>query len=210
MPIENDDMTPAADVQPAVQPAVNVQPAMPSSVFPAMPVFRTMRVDDIPQVAAIEMRAYEFPWTQQNFVDSLNAGYLGVVAVAPETTDPVAVPGALRGASRGADVLQAYAILMPAVDDLHILNLCVAPACQGRGMGQRLLAEIRRVTLALHIPTLLLEVRPSNTHAIRLYERSGFIEIGRRKNYYPARNRVREDAIVMRARLKRSDADASR
>ncbi|MCY0386336.1 ribosomal protein S18-alanine N-acetyltransferase [Robbsia sp. Bb-Pol-6] len=161
-----------------------------------------MRVDDIPQVVAIETRAYEFPWTQQNFVDSLNAGYLGVVAVAPQPRDPTSGPA--------ADVLQAYAILMPAIDDLHILNLCVAPASQGRGLGQRLLAEIRRITLTLHIPTLLLEVRPSNTHAIRLYERSGFTEIGRRKNYYPARNRVREDAIVMRARLKRSDVDASR
>ncbi|MGI4855311.1 MAG: ribosomal protein S18-alanine N-acetyltransferase [Janthinobacterium lividum] len=165
-----------------------------------------MHIDDIPQVGAIEARAYEFPWTQQNFADSLNAGYLGVVAVAPPTTDRGAAPAL----APGQDALQAYAILMPAVDDLHILNLCVAPACQGRGLGQKLLAEIRRITLALHIPTLLLEVRPSNTHAIRLYERSGFVEIGRRKNYYPARNRGREDAIVMRARLKRSDADASR
>lgn len=196
MPVESADTTPA----------VNGQPVVPSPTLPAPAVFRTMRVDDIAQVTAIEMRAYEFPWTRQNFVDSLNAGYLGVVAVAPATPDPAAVPGR----ATGADVLQAYAILMPAVDDLHILNLCVAPACQGRGLGQRLLAEIRRITLALHIPTLLLEVRPSNTHAIRLYERSGFTEIGRRKNYYPARDRVREDAIVMRARLKRSDVDASR
>lgn len=181
--------------------AVNAQP-VPPPIPPAAPLFRAMRVDDIPQVVAIETRAYEFPWTQQNFVDSLNAGYLGVVAVAPQPRDPTSGPA--------ADVLQAYAILMPAIDDLHILNLCVAPASQGRGLGQRLLAEIRRITLTLHIPTLLLEVRPSNTHAIRLYERSGFTEIGRRKNYYPARNRVREDAIVMRARLKRSDVDASR
>jgi ribosomal-protein-alanine N-acetyltransferase len=153
---------------------------------------RDMRLDDIAQVVAIETRAYEFPWSEGNFVDSLNAGYLGLVIEE--------VPGMVAG----------YAILMPAVDDMHILNLCVMPALQGRGAGRRLLAEIRRVTLERSIHAVLLEVRPSNTHAIRLYERFGFAQIGRRKNYYPARNRGREDAIVMRAKVKWSDVDESR
>jgi len=150
---------------------------------------RAMTIDDVPGIMAIETRAYEFPWTAGNFVDSLQTGYIGVIAQAED--------GSLVG----------YAVLMPAVDDLHVLNLCVAPAYQGRGAGQRLLAYTRRAALERDIHLLLLEVRPSNTHAIRLYERFGFTEIGRRKNYYPARHRGREDAIVMRGKVKWSDVD---
>ena len=161
---------------------------------PAVPVnIRTMRADDIAQVIAIETRAYEFPWTEGNFADSLSAGYIGLVADSGVHGQATAVVG--------------YAILMSAIDDIHILNLCVAPALQGRGVGQRLLAEVRRVALERKIHSVLLEVRPSNTHAIRLYERFGFTEIGRRRNYYPARNQGREDAIVMRAKVKWSDAE---
>ena len=46
--------------------------------------------------------------------------------------------------------------------------------------------------------SVLLEVRPSNTRALAIYERYGFKQIGRRKGYYPAANQLREDAIVMR------------
>ena len=49
--------------------------------------------------------------------------------------------------------------------------------------------------------SILLEVRPSNQRAITLYEHLGFLPIGRRKNYYPAANNTREDAIVMRLML---------
>lgn len=161
---------------------------------PGFPVaIRSMRGEDTAQVIAIETRAYEFPWTEGNFADSLSAGYIGLIAES--------------GADDEAKSVVGYAILMSAVDDIHVLNLCVAPALQGRGVGQRLLVEIRRVALERKIHSILLEVRPSNTHAIRLYERFGFAEIGRRRNYYPARNQGREDAIVMRAKVKWSDAE---
>lgn len=165
---------------------MSAQPAPP----PLLPcTVRSMGEGDIASIVAIETRAYEFPWSEANFIDSLRAGYIGLVAQ-----------------SAAMEVI-GYAVLMSAVDDLHILNLCVAPASQGRGIGQRLLQEIRRVALERTIHSVLLEVRPSNTHAIRLYERFGFAEIGRRRNYYPARNRGREDAIVMRAKVKWSDVD---
>ena len=69
---------------------------------------------------------------------------------------------------------------------------------QGAGAGLALLREAVRITRAEKLDGLLLEVRPSNHRAIRLYERFGFASIGRRKNYYPARHRSREDAIVNR------------
>ncbi|KAG0163717.1 hypothetical protein DFQ28_004036 [Apophysomyces sp. BC1034] len=148
-----------------------------------------MTESDLDEVAALERDAYEFSWTRGNFEDSLRNGYFGVCMRH--------VTGALIG----------YCVLMPVVDEMHLLNLCVAPVAQGRGAGLALLREAVRITRARRLGSVLLEVRPSNPRAMRLYERFGFVVIGRRKHYYPARHRTREDAIVMRYVL-RADADA--
>ncbi|HEV3104076.1 MAG TPA: ribosomal protein S18-alanine N-acetyltransferase [Trinickia sp.] len=134
---------------------------------------------DLDEVALVEREAYEFPWTRGNFEDSLRNGYFGVCMRH--------VTGTLIG----------YCVLMPVVDEMHLLNLCVAPRAQGTGAGLALLREAVRITRGKQLGGLLLEVRPSNLRAVRLYERFGFVTIGRRKNYYPARHRSREDAIVM-------------
>jgi ribosomal-protein-alanine N-acetyltransferase len=142
-----------------------------------------MTESDLDEVALIERSAYEFPWTRGNFADSLRNGYFGMCLRH--------VTGTLIG----------YCVLMPVVDEMHLLNLCVAPSAQGAGAGLALLREAVRITRHEKLSGLLLEVRPSNQRAIRLYERFGFASIGRRKNYYPARYRGREDAIVMRLTL---------
>ncbi|WP_042300950.1 ribosomal protein S18-alanine N-acetyltransferase [Paraburkholderia kururiensis] len=139
-----------------------------------------MTESDLDEVVSIEKVAYEFPWTRGNFEDSLRNGYFGICMRH--------VTGTLLG----------YCVLMPVVDELHVLNLCVAPSAQGAGAGLALLREAVRMARNQRLEGLLLEVRPSNHRAIRLYERFGFKSIGRRKNYYPARHRSREDAIVMR------------
>ncbi|CAM2192827.1 ribosomal protein S18-alanine N-acetyltransferase [Paraburkholderia sp. A1RI_3L] len=139
-----------------------------------------MTESDLDEVVSIEKVAYEFPWTRGNFEDSLRNGYFGICMRH--------VTGTLLG----------YCVLMPVVDELHVLNLCVAPSAQGAGAGLALLREAVRTARNQRLEGLLLEVRPSNHRAIRLYERFGFKSIGRRKNYYPARHRSREDAIVMR------------
>lgn len=139
-----------------------------------------MTESDLDEIVSIEKVAYEFPWTRGNFEDSLRNGYFGICMRH--------VTGTLLG----------YCVLMPVVDELHVLNLCVAPSAQGAGAGLALLREAVRMARNQRLEGLLLEVRPSNHRAIRLYERFGFKSIGRRKNYYPARHRSREDAIVMR------------
>lgn len=151
-----------------------------NSVLIAERYLAPMTESDLDEVAAVERDAYEFPWTRGNFEDSLRNGYFGVCMRH--------VSGALIG----------YCVLMPVVDEMHLLNLCVAPAAQGRGVGLALLREAVSMTRARQLGSVLLEVRPSNLRATQLYERFGFAEIGRRKNYYPARHRMREDAIVMR------------
>ncbi len=151
-----------------------------------------MTESDLDEVAAIEKSAYEFPWTRGNFADSLRNGYFGVCMRH--------VTGTLIG----------YCVLMPVVDEMHLLNLCVAPAAQGAGAGLALLREAVRIARGERLEGLLLEVRPSNHRAIRLYEQFGFVTIGRRKNYYPARHHNREDAMVMRFSFAEEGADGAR
>ena len=92
-----------------------------------------MRVPDLTEVIAVERQAYPVPWTHGNFVDSLAAGYPAEV---------------LRGSR--AELL-GYWVAMPGVDELHLLNITVTPAWQGRGLAvamlDRLVDECRRRVL---------------------------------------------------------------
>jgi len=138
--------------------------------------------DRIPEVMRLEQAIYPFPWTSGNFEDALRSGYSAWTLVS-ET-----------------EAIIAYAVAMLAVDEAHLLNLAVDPQLQRRGYGWRLLDWMARIMREYGARYLLLEVRPSNTEALRLYRQYGFEPIGIRRGYYPAR-RGREDAIVMRTAL---------
>ncbi|GMU43563.1 MAG: ribosomal protein S18-alanine N-acetyltransferase [Xanthomonadales bacterium] len=148
---------------------------------PAVPHLRPMRLDDLPEVLAIEAFAYEFPWTDAVFRDCFRAGY-GLWVL------------------EGAPGVLGYGVLSAAAGEAHILNLCVAPGYQNQGHGRRLLHRLVDLARWHQAERVFLEVRPSNRAAITLYRRNGFCEIGQRPNYYPARN-GREDAIVMAREL---------
>ena len=141
-----------------------------------------MGPQDLPEVLAVEQAAYEFPWTHGNFIDSLRAGHS-----AWTMRDP------------GGNLI-AYAVVMIALDEAHLLNLTVAPACQRFGFGWRMLEAMAENARGYGARTMLLEVRPSNAAAQQMYARYGFVRIGTRRDYYPARD-GREDAIVMRVSL---------
>ncbi|MBL8339926.1 MAG: ribosomal protein S18-alanine N-acetyltransferase [Rubrivivax sp.] len=147
----------------------------------AAPQGRTMGVADLDAVMALEVRAYSHPWSRGNFVDSLAAGHLAQTWWS-------------------ADALVGYIVAMPGVDELHLLNLTVAPAWQGRGHGSALLSEVLRQARSRQLPTVWLEVRASNERALALYARRGFEQVGLRRGYYPAHG-GREDAVVMRLTL---------
>ncbi len=149
-----------------------------------------MTVADVDAVMAIEAAAYSFPWSRGNFIDSLAAGYLAEVLDEP---------------GRG---LLAYFVAMPGVDEIHLLNLTVAPEMQGRGHGSALLDAVCAHGRARGMGALWLEVRESNEPARTLYRRRGFAEVGRRRGYYPAPAGRREDAIVMRLVLAGPDSHA--
>lgn len=142
---------------------------------------RPMREDDLDAVMAIEQRAYPFPWTHGIFRDCLRAGYPAWVM-------------------HGADDIVGYGVISIAAEEAHVLNVCVDPHWQGRGMGRRLLRALVRLARGHGAQRMYLEVRPSNPGAMALYHDEGFNEIGRRPRYYPA-SQGREDAIVMAIEL---------
>ncbi|PKM02012.1 MAG: ribosomal-protein-alanine N-acetyltransferase [Gammaproteobacteria bacterium HGW-Gammaproteobacteria-7] len=155
--------------------------ARPSESAAPVPTLRHLRESDIDAVMVVEQSAYEFPWTRGIFVDCLRAGYSCWL---------LEQDGAILG----------YTVVSVAADEAHILNLCVAPRFQGRGLSKRLLKRALDTALWYDAQRIFLEVRPSNVPAIALYSNAGFNEIGTRPNYYPARN-GREDAIVMAREL---------
>jgi ribosomal-protein-alanine N-acetyltransferase len=146
------------------------------------PALRQMRPDDLEQVAAIEQRAYEFPWTFGIFRDCLKAGY-----------------GCWVLARTGGELV-GYGVLSVAAGEAHVLNVAVAPDERNQGHGRRIMKRLLDLARWQRVERVFLEVRPSNEGAVALYHDLGFNEIGRRPNYYPAR-RGREDAIVMALEL---------
>jgi [ribosomal protein S18]-alanine N-acetyltransferase len=86
--------------------------------------------------------------------------------------------------------------------EAHVLNLCIGEAWRGRGIGGLLLSHLLEFAGALGVGEVFLEVRPSNTQAIRLYQSLGFSQIGIRRGYYQAVG-GREDAVVLRKILRR-------
>lgn len=92
-----------------------------------------------------------------------------------------------------------YSLLSIAVGEAHILNISVDPNEQKQGIGRKMLENLIAVAKG-RAETVFLEVRPTNTVAIALYESMGFNEIGIRKGYYPAEN-GREDAIMLALQL---------
>jgi [ribosomal protein S18]-alanine N-acetyltransferase len=149
---------------------------------PDEPVLRPLLAADLNLVMRIEIDVYPFPWTRGNFDDALRAGYTAWAML------------------DSAGSMIAYAIAMLAVDEAHLLNLSVARAFQRQGYGWKMLEWMAQCTRDYGARSLLLEVRPSNEAALRLYQRYGFERIGVRPGYYPAVG-GREDAVVMRVAI---------
>jgi [ribosomal protein S18]-alanine N-acetyltransferase len=143
-----------------------------------------MAVQLLDAVLAIEVRAYPFPWSRANFVDSIAAGHLTHCLVAPDGE------------------LLAYQVAMAGFEEWHLLNVTVAPAHQGRGLATQLLHRLIDHARGTGAECLWLEVRPSNARARRLYAHLGFAQVGVRRGYYPDGRGQREDALVLRLSLK--------
>lgn len=157
-----------------------------SSAFDSLR-YAPMVMADIDEVCAVENAVYPHPWTRGNFVDSLASGYSAWTL--------------REDGAGGQGALAAYFLLMDVVGEAHLLNVAVAAQRQRAGLGRYMLDKVAACARGLGADSILLEVRPSNTRALDVYLRYGYTEIGRRKNYYPAHDGKREEAIVMRFHL---------
>lgn len=145
--------------------------------------FEPLTVDHLDAVLLVEQLAYAKPWSSSNFVDSLNAGYQAQRLLAGNT-------------------LLGYFVAMKGVDEVHLLNITVAPAYQRQGWAHVMLDALAIWAQGQRADWLWLEVRVGNLRAIEVYEAQGFARVGLRKKYYPAVNGLREDAIVMSRSLR--------
>ena len=150
-------------------------------IHEAAVAIRTMRHEDLAHVSDIERRSYDFPWSHGVFRDCLLAGYQCVVL------------------ERDGEVA-GYGILLVAAGEAHILNICVDPTFRSMGYGERLLDEILFRARAASVREVMLEVRPSNTNALKLYRKRGFHKVANRPAYYQAHD-GREDADVLVKKL---------
>lgn len=138
--------------------------------------FRLMTADDLDAVLKIEYAAYSHPWTRGIFNDALHTYECWLMF------------------DGGQQV--GHGVINLILDEAHLLNITVKPQSQGRGLGLRLLEHLMQRARARGGNECFLEVRASNQSAYRLYERFGFNEIGRRRDYYPLAG-GREDALIM-------------
>ena len=147
----------------------------------ATPRFRVMLLDDVDNVMMIERSASSVPWTPEVFRACIRVGYhCAVLEVAYEVV--------------------GYTVMAVEAGAAHILNLCIAPTHRGRGLGRAALEYVLAVARAGEVERILLEVRPTNGIAQRLYRSAGFTHRGRRKNYYQTESGY-EDAIVLALEL---------
>jgi [ribosomal protein S18]-alanine N-acetyltransferase len=143
---------------------------------------RPMTEADVAEVFAIERSSYQFPWSEGIFRDCLRVGYVCRV---------LALESRVIG----------YGVMSVGAGEAHVLNLCVSDAYRCRGLGRRMLVYLLERGAAAGMSEAFLEVRPSNTAAIRLYQAMGFEQVGMRRGYYQAAG-GREDAAVLRLTLR--------
>jgi ribosomal-protein-alanine N-acetyltransferase len=144
--------------------------------------FEALLADRLDAVLRVENAAYLHPWSRTHFLDALHSGYQAQVLLAD---------GEVLG----------YFVAMKGVDEVHLLNITVAPPYQGQGWARTILDALDLWARGQNAQWLWLEVRLSNTRAMRVYESHGYQRVGQRKDYYPADNSQREDAVVMCLRL---------
>lgn len=136
---------------------------------------------DISAMLAIEQAATSHPWTRNLFESSFGERYFNTVAVSTDSTGTAEIAGFYIGEYIAGEA--------------SLFDIAVHPKFQGQGIGQLLVDEFLAQGEARGASYFFLEVRESNQSAIRLYERSGFCQCGRRPRYYPTATGT-EDALL--------------
>ena len=140
--------------------------------------FRKLKLRDLSSIEEIERTSYPTPWSRSMF--------------AGELAKPSSI--CLGAIDSEREELVGYLIISRYVDAWHVMNIAVAPEYRRKGIARRLMERLFEVTARDARRGYTLEVRVSNTGAIRLYEQLGFESRGVRRGYYTDN---REDALIM-------------
>lgn len=163
-----------------------------------------MTEEDLSMIIEIERASYPFPWSMENFLDCLRAGYCCRVLDEGKSSaarDRLPLPRGAKAASgldrsRPGGSISGYGIISVGGGESDLLNLCIPKEKRHRGFARRLLAHLVNTARERNAETMFLEVRPSNLAACRLYQHVGFNEVGTRPAYYPG-SKGPEDALIM-------------
>lgn len=139
-------------------------------------IIRDMSFQDIKEISEIEKESFSTPWSEKSFEDSLKLSYAYFLV------------------AQIGDIPVGYAGMYKLADEGDITNIAVKPEFRRKGIAHKLLAGLEEISKKTGIRVINLEVRESNHNAIRLYERNGFENIGKRKNFY---EKPTENAIIM-------------
>ena len=137
----------------------------------------TMNAAHVAQIAQLEKICFSDPWSERSIASELD-NQLAFWLVATE-----------------GETVAGYIGSQTVMDETDMMNVAVHPDFRRQGIAEALIHSLVEQLKAMGSHCLTLEVRASNAPAIALYEKLGFSEIGRRKNYY--RN-PREDALILR------------
>ena len=144
--------------------------------------FVPMSLSYLDEVMVIEKKSYPIGWSKSVMRDCIKSDYHTI-------------------ALKKGDEIIGFGIVMTALDEAHLLNMCIDADYQGNGYGRKLLKYLENLCIYNRCKVFLLEVRESSPVAQSLYKSFGFKQIGFRKNYYKKSN-GREHAIVMNKTLK--------
>jgi ribosomal-protein-alanine N-acetyltransferase len=139
--------------------------------------FQPMTVADLEEVMSVESANYSFPWPRQNFKVCMRSGYQCWLMKAGQR-------------------MAGYSVLSKKGELAHLLNLSIHRDYQSKGFGRKFLQFMLRQAQVLNALEVYLEVRVTNVRAHQLYVSEGFNEVGKSKDYYPAK-KTREDAVVL-------------
>ena len=137
-----------------------------------------MTADHLEELEKLERICFSRPWSRKMLAEELD-NECAAFLVAED-----AVTGKVVG----------YAGLLVVADEGYITNVAVFPEYRRQGIAAQIIQVFINFAMGNHLAFLTLEVRPSNTAAIALYQGFGFEEVGRRKNYYDL---PKEDALIL-------------
>jgi ribosomal-protein-alanine N-acetyltransferase len=148
-------------------------------VFPQVTI-DLMKKTDLPEILAIEKASFPTPWTAGMFTRELKSTHARCLCA--------------RINSAGESVVAAYIIFWLIVDEIHLHNLAVKNEYRRQGLALELMGVMKKIAGENEIISQTLEVRESNSEAIKLYRKCGFVVKGVRPLYYTD---THEDALIM-------------